>query len=267
VTGETQYLAPKYMALLEHLGGYLVILKFVLKHRPVRNSGQDLRDLPTYTLPEAATFLAMSQGKIHYWYDGPTPFLTSSEKTQGTRLLSFRDLSEAYVLQILRTHYRFSMQALRQILKKASKETGFERPLLECDLRMLFDKLILAEPGRGSRPRQMVDLSSQGRQLAIPELVDLIGKRITKDAKGNPRTIYPWRLLSQQEQSRPVSMDPDVLSGRLVVTGTRIPVRILLGMKLARKSEEEIAEIYRLDVDAVRRALLHIERPIHKKAA
>ncbi len=113
----------------------------------------------------------------------------------------------------------------------------------------------------------MIDLCSEGRQLAIPELVDLIGQRIIKDSNGSPSTIFPWRLLSNEENSRPVSLNPEIMSGRLVVTGTRIPVRVILSMKQANKTENDIARIYGLDVETVKKALLHIERPIHKKAA
>ena len=239
----------------------------VMNRKPVRKPGEDLRDLPTYTIPETATLLAASPRTVQSWYGEDSRILTASGNVGDIQLLSFRDLTETYILQILRSHYDLSMQSLRRIMENAKKETGKNRPLLEADLKILFGKLILTKPRRGQRPRHMVDLGSPGRQLAIPELVDLIGTRISKDPKGAPAAIYPWRLLTTEDQSRPVSMDPEVLSGRLVVTGTRIPVRALLGMRLSKVPEEEIARIYDLSLDVVKRALLHIERPIHKKAA
>jgi hypothetical protein len=33
----------------------------VLKHKPIRKPGQDIRQLPTYTIPEAAAYLAILQ--------------------------------------------------------------------------------------------------------------------------------------------------------------------------------------------------------------
>jgi uncharacterized protein (DUF433 family) len=62
-------------------------------------------------------------------------------------------------------------------------------------------------------------------------------------------------------------MDPDVMSGRLVVTGTRVPVQILLGKQLSGKSFEQIALAYRISAETVEKALRHIDRPIHQKAA
>ena len=66
--------------------------------------------------------------------------------------------------------------------------------------------------------------------------------------------------------SRPVSIDPEVLSGRLVVTGTRIPVNVLLGMKITHRTSQHIAENYGLDIEAVEKALQHVERPPPKVA-
>jgi len=97
--------------------------------------------------------------------------------------------------------------------------------------------------------------------------VDQLGKRVVRDGNNGPLQIYPWRLISEADESSPVSLDPEVVSGRLVVTGTRIPVRVLLGKKRAGSSDEEIARSYRISADSVRKALQHIERPIHKKAA
>jgi uncharacterized protein (DUF433 family) len=62
-----------------------------------------------------------------------------------------------------------------------------------------------------------------------------------------------------------VSLDPDVMSGRLVVTGTRIPVSILLRRKLDGEPPEKIAEDYKISADLVKKALQHIE--VRQKAA
>jgi uncharacterized protein (DUF433 family) len=91
--------------------------------------------------------------------------------------------------------------------------------------------------------------------LLFPELLDPLGKRILRNKKNDPLAIYPWRLLTPTDQSKPVSFDPEILSGRLVVTGTGIPVRVILGKKLAGKSIEEIAHSYRISIDAVEKAI------------
>jgi uncharacterized protein (DUF433 family) len=61
-------------------------------------------------------------------------------------------------------------------------------------------------------------------------------------------------------------MNPDVMSGRLVLTGTRIPVNILWGRSRAGEDIKKIADDYRIDERQVRQALSHIDEAIPKVA-
>ena len=89
--------------------------------------------------------------------------------------------------------------------------------------------------------------------------MDTWGKRIVEDNQGKAEQIYPWAQANVDDLSRPVSINANVLSGRLVVTGTRVPVETLAGYFTSGKTIEQIAELYRLDVDTVRKALQHLE--------
>jgi uncharacterized protein (DUF433 family) len=244
-----------------HFGTFPSIVVYnclVPRHKPVPDVGQDLRDIPTYTIPEAAAFLAVPARTMQSWFSRKNHLLRPASECAGKpALLSFRDLTEAYILQVLRSFYRLPMQSMRHVLENAKAETGLEHPLLDADLRVLFRRLVLKKPARGRRKREFLDLS-HGRQLAMPEVVDVLGQRVLTDSRRGPYRIYPWRFLLKDD-SRPVSLDPDVLSGRLVITGTRIPVRVVLGRKLAGESARQIAADYDIDPDAVQRALEHIE--------
>jgi uncharacterized protein (DUF433 family) len=52
------------------------------------------------------------------------------------------------------------------------------------------------------------------------------------------------------------------MSGRLVVTGTRIPVNILWGRAKSGERVEVIAKDYHLDTERVRQALRHIDKKV-----
>jgi len=238
----------------------------VLKGKRKRRIDEDLRELPTYTLPEAARFLGTSRRTLQDWFAEGSDILRPSSRISRVAMLSFRDLSEAYVLTLLTKFYRFRLNAVREMMERAKQETGLARPLIEADLKILFHSLILEKRSRGCLAREAIDLSGNGN-LVFPELVDQLGKRIVRDENNGPLRLFPWRLGSDTDQSRPVSLDPEIVSGRLVVTGTRIPVRVLLGKRNAGSSDGEIARSYRISEDSVRKALLHIERPLHKKAA
>jgi uncharacterized protein (DUF433 family) len=238
----------------------------VLHRKPVLKPGQDLRDLPTYTIPEAATFLGIPHRTLQDWVAGRDPILRPSGRIGNIALLSFLDLAEAYTLEVLRNYYGFPLRDVKEFVQNARKEIKKPRPLIEADLWVVLNKLVIKMPARGRRHAQAVDLG-HGRNLVIPALLEMIGERVRKDKRNSPYQIYPWRLATPQDKSQPVLMDPEVLSGRLVVTGTRIPVRVLLGMKLSAKmSDEEIAKEYRLTKETVQKALLHIERPTQKVA-
>jgi uncharacterized protein (DUF433 family) len=242
------------------------IFGMVLQGKPVLLPDQDRRDLPTYTIPEAARYLGISERTAQYWYSGQNNILRPSAYCGHTALLSFRDLSEAYVLALLTKYYGFPMRSLQRIVQSARVETGLLRPLVEADLKVLFRNLIFEKPARGRRPRQMIDLA-HGGTLVFPEFVDQLGRRILKDRKNAPLKLYPWRLVEAKDDSRPVSMDPDVASGRLVVTGTRIPVAVLLAKRIKGRSEEDLARSYEISTESVRKALLHIDRTIRPEAA
>jgi uncharacterized protein (DUF433 family) len=57
------------------------------------------------------------------------------------------------------------------------------------------------------------------------------------------------------------------VSGRLVVTGTRIPVTVLLAKRIKGRSDVELARAYQISTETVRKALLHIDRTLHPQAA
>jgi uncharacterized protein (DUF433 family) len=232
----------------------------MLRKLPILEKGQDMRTLPTYTIPEAAASLAIDAWTLTSWYTGPDPILKNSGwygPAESIALLSFRDVEEAYKVYLLRHKFRLSMQYLKKALVHAREETGSEHPLLDHKI-VVFDLLALERPGRGKQKRQMIPLGSRQISLYIPEVVEAWGKRIVISKSGNKTKIYPWIYAKSDEVSRPVSMDPDVLSGRLVITGTRIPVQVIAGYVNSGKRIEDVALLYRLDVDTVRKALQHI---------
>lgn len=238
----------------------------VLQGKPQLRKGQDRKDLATYTICEAARYLGISERTANYWFSPKNQILRPSAYAGVTALLSFNDLSEAYVLALLTKFYNFPMRKLQTIVDTAKRETKLPRPLIQTDWKVLFRNLVFEKPARGRRPRQMVDVAHGGTTV-FPELVDQLGKRIIRDDRRAPEKLYPWRLVEVNDESRPVAIDPDVLSGRLVVTGTRIPVTVLLAKRRKGRSDEELSRAYQISPEAVCKALLHIDRPLQQKAA
>ena len=243
---------------------------YVLRHKPVRQPNQELNTLPTYTIPEAAQALAIPVRTLFAWYRGENPVLKSSGQYGDIALLSFRDLEEVYKIHILRSKsrkYRFSLQYLREAMTEARERSGSAHPFIdhEREIAMFFEKkknrLIWSYPGRGRRRRRSIALASPEIAAYIPEVVKVWGERIKSG-----KQIFPWRYFATDETTRPVSLDPEVMSGRLVVIGTRIPVEVLWRRKQSGEKPERIARDYGISHRLVQNALSHIEKNAKKAA-
>ncbi len=232
----------------------------MFKNKPVRELRQRLDTVPTYTIPEAAEALAIDTFKLFDWYSGTNPILKPSGYYQNTNiaLLSFRDIDEAYRVQLLRTKFGYSLQYLRDALTDARKESGSDHPLIDRKL-VAFNYLAIVHPGTRKRRRQAVPLGTHdSKPFYIPEVLDTWGKRIVADSRGRTQRIFPWRYAKEDDVSRPVMLDPNVMSGRLVVTGTRIPVSVLR-KRSKKQTVEEIASDYGISPELVKKALAHID--------
>lgn len=226
----------------------------MLKNKPSRKPGQDLRTVPTYTIPEAANILAISPRTMFSWYEGSEPILRASGVVGGTNLLSYRDIEEAYRVYLLREEYDFSLQFLRKSMRNARKMFNSRHPLKRADaVKECFKDLVYDKPARAGRPRTITSLGRKPGQQIVDEVVDLFAARIVVD-----EFIFPWRFAADDHQSRPVSMNPDIFSGRLVIIGTRIPVNVLLGSKKAGFTTEAISRDYGLETEVVEKALIHL---------
>jgi len=227
----------------------------VLRNKPVRQPGQDIRTLPTYTIPEAATFLAINRRTLSSWYEGENPILKASGHFGSTHLLSYRDLEEAYRVYLLREKFHFSLQFLRRSMHNARRMFKSQHPLQRTDaIKECLQDLVYDKPARGKKPRTVTSLGIKPGQQVVKEVADLFGERIESG-----RFIFPWRFAATDHESRPVSMNPRIMSGRLVVTGTRIPVTTLLGQKRAGAKVEEIAADFGLERDVVEQAIAHLD--------
>jgi len=234
--------------------------------RPARRSRQDLRDIPLYSIPEAASYLAMSPRTLTSWFSGTQRLFDPAGDYRNYSLLSFKDVAQAYVLYILKHFHKYTPAQIERAMREIRKETKSRHPLLTLDRRTAAKNLMLNKPPRGSCGHEVVNLS-KFRNLVLTEVVDACSQRILKNSSGETLDLFPWRFFEEDGDSRPVSMDPSILSGRLVVTGTRIPVSTLLGLKLTQhKTVEQIAKNYDLNVEVVKKALRHIENPLQKVA-
>jgi uncharacterized protein (DUF433 family)/DNA-binding transcriptional MerR regulator len=221
-----------------------------------RRPDQSVRNFPTYTIPEAATYLAIPTRTLRYWISDE-PVWTISGAAHRVPLLSFRDLAQAYYIEVVRRNFGLSLPKMRGVLKAARKESKSEYPLLRKNILLFFKHVLMEKPARRRQPHRLIDLT-QHRQLTIPEVARPFSTRIQWNSIGEPVQIFPWRYWTIGDKSRPVSIHPDVMSGRLVITGTRIPVQTVLRRREAGETLTGIAGDYGLPEDAIKQALRHL---------
>lgn len=214
--------------------------------------------------------MAIPERTMRSWYSGHMPLLVASGRYRDfALLLAFIDLEEAHKVHLLLTKYGFSFTRLRRALLTARRRTKSSHPLIGEHIKVFFDELALDRPARGKLGRRVMALKHAGApaQMIIPEVFDLFAKSIIFDKRGNAAKLLPWRYETKRDEStRPVAIDPHVMSGRLVVIGTRIPVQVLWRRKLSGESHEDLAKDYRISVDLVQNALMHIDKNAKKAA-
>src|SRR6266699_392015 len=138
--------------------------------REPRKTSQNLLEYPTYTIPEAALYLGMPKRTLQSWvYDKPVWSVPGFGKC--VRLLSFKDLAQAYFIEFICKHIGISGRKAREILKNAQLETRSRYPLLHRDVRVFFKHVLMDKPATRNCRRHVVDLS-QHRQLVMEEVVD-----------------------------------------------------------------------------------------------
>jgi uncharacterized protein (DUF433 family) len=221
---------------------------------PAFNAPVDRRELPAYTLGEAAHYLGISPSTLRSWFVG-TSYSHQGEarrfqaviKPAAARplALSFSNLVEAYVLTAIRRKHRIGLPTIRRSLRFLREKFGSRRPLLEETLATRGAELFVEKLG------SIVNLSRQG-QVEITDLIRLYLERVERDAHGLPIKLYPFTQAQPAPgQPRSVVIDPRVAFGRPVLAGTGIPTAVLAEQFKARDLPRDLAREYGVSEEAV----------------
>jgi uncharacterized protein (DUF433 family) len=220
---------------------------------------KDKRDLGRYSIPEAAGFIGMPERTMRRWFLGSKRLFRPSYQHQKNVLLSFNDVTEAYIVDVLRSHYEYSPRRLRVVVEGLRVSSKLDRPLAQREFYAIpeFQSLVDRRVHKGTTVN--IDYAHHGNLVFDPFVISL-GKRIQRDSKGRAQRIFPWRHVDSEDV--PLSIDPDVLSGDLVVSGTRIPATMIYAKKLEGKTAEEIAHSYHLEPELIAKVINHFEREL-----
>lgn len=215
----------------------------------------DIRDLARYTPGEAAHHLSVPVSTIRAWAVGIKRPGTQDEGTKFQAVirpagreplsLSFWNLVELYVLTSLRRRHQVPMPEVRKALLYTARELQVERPLL--DQTFYTDGVdIFVE-----RYAQLVRTSDG--QLAMKELLEATLARVDRGADGKVQRLFPW--LMEPKEPHFVEIDPERAFGRLVLSGTGVPVQSISERFGAGESIAELAADYRMSSAQIEQAL------------
>jgi uncharacterized protein (DUF433 family) len=203
---------------------------------------QDPREVPLYTVPQAAWYVGLPHRTLRAWAVGQTyprgrtgrfKPLVSVGRAPPVRL-TFNNLIEAYVLKVLTREHAFAMSEVQTALASITAHFGDPRPLLSP--RFATDGVSLYLEAMDG----LVEISHGGRkQLVLRELIDKALKRIRRDERGLAFRLYPFR--DSATEPFVVAIDPTVSFGKPTMEGTGVSVAIVADLIAAGEKPKRVA--------------------------
>ena len=213
------------------------------------HGGRDPRELPLYSVAEAAGYLSIPASTLrswvkgqHYTVNGKSRLFKALLKPHRTGLLTFNNFVEAYVLASLTRQFSLPMSRVRLGLQWI----GGDRPLLTQLFQTDGVGLFVERSG------QLVD-AVKGGQVAMREVLEGSLRRVDRDRAGHPSRVYPW--IVDPNERKVVSIDPRRAFGRPTIIDRGLTVEVIADRFKAGDSIDLLAKDYDLSKDQVEVAL------------
>lgn len=212
--------------------------------------GQDPREIPAYSIAEAAHYLRLPPSTLRSWVRVGRYPIVGGKKTfepvitlpqsppDAPPLLSFINLIEAHVLRAIRRDHKIVLPKVREALVYLTTQIGSEHPLVEQEFETDGLDLFITRYG------QLINITQVG-QLTMRKVIQVYLRRIERDLNGIPIRLYPFTRSEPVESVRVIVIDPYVSFGRPVLAGTGIVTAIIAERYRAGESIDELAADYR----------------------
>ncbi len=213
--------------------------------------GIDPRDIPTYSIGDAARYLRIPPGTIRSWTVGryyPTtngskffkPLIAIGEFKP--RLLCFTNLVEIHILRAIRKHHQIQLDKVRIALDFIEQEDQSQspHPLARETFRTDGVNLFIERYG------ELINASARG-QMDLRDALNTHLERIKTDEFGIASELYPFTRSQEENNPQFVVIDPQISFGRLVLAGTGIATSVLAERYHAGDSIDDLADDYDCD--------------------
>ena len=203
----------------------------------------DRRELPAYSIAEAAHYLSVPAATVRYWSTGQDEYLPLIQVPHHQpTLLSFLNLVELHVPMP-------KVRAAIEYLKKHTRRKSDQRhPLISRQLETDGLDIFIQRYG------QLVNISQDG-QMAMREVMSAALKRIERDKHGIPIKLYPFTRSRIDEAPAMVVIDPLLSAGRPVIAGTGLATEIIAERYKAGESIDELAQDYERSEEEIEEAV------------
>jgi hypothetical protein len=178
----------------------------------VININEDPRELPNYTVTEAAHCLQLPRTTLRQWVAGRRnpryhnrwlfePLIHPANEKPP--LLSFLNLVEAHLLSALRREQQVRMGPIREALKYLAHNLPSPHPLADQQFETDGLRIFIQRYG------ELIDISQAG-QLAMRDVLEIYLHRIDRDEVGLAARLYPFTSITHLDTSRSIVIDPQI---------------------------------------------------------
>jgi uncharacterized protein (DUF433 family) len=221
----------------------------VLQHR-------DPRDMPAYSISEAAHYLSMPEATVRSWVRGMGKFKHVIDVPRSdSSLLSFFNLAEAHVLRALRSRHGVRLPIIRKALKFVKDKFGWDRPLIQQEFKTDGVRIFVEYLDK------LVEASAEG-QVVMREILEAHLERLEWENNLVVR-LYPFTRETWTDAPKSVFIDPRYSFGRPILRESHIPTGVIAERYKAGDSIDHLATDYgcaRLEIEeAVRCELRTIQ--------
>jgi uncharacterized protein (DUF433 family) len=239
----------------------------------VRRAYEDIRELPSYSITEAAFYLGIPPSTLKTWFRGyrsamgrrHPPMLKPAD---GKRLLlSFYNLAEAQILEAARRRH-VSTKRLRIAVEWANEHLPGPHPLLTHEFKTEGKRMFVQKLVEGT-----VEATRFGQVVSekmVPTLKKFL-KSIIRDDHDLPIELHPIRPSRKAKPKEPekekrvyvlegpLAINPKICSGRPVVKGTDVLASMLRQRAHANESLSDLAKDYDLDTREIYKVVKYLD--------
>ena len=214
---------------------------------------RDPRDLPAYSVVEAAKYLRVPEFMLHSWVrpiNIPTPdnyvIKPLIERPRNSSMLTFMNLVEGHVIKALRTQHNVPIKEIGAAINYAEAKLGISRLLISPDLMAGARQIFVQKYG------QLISVG-RGGQLAIEKMLDVYLKRIEYRDK-LPIKLRPFINGHNGEH---IAITPDIAFGKPIVAPENITTYMIAERYELGENKSDIALDYGLPDVAVEEAIIY----------